>query len=475
MRSGKVIILSSHQDSVRNMAQILRGLGYTITITPNAKETIELAHNLRPQLIFWGDQLNLDAKKAIRGLKEEYFGEDLIIIAISDADKVKLYDRIEAQHYGIDDFLSLNPDPAEIETTINLQHSMRKKIRLHQERAERFRHLSETNFNLMLSQGLEDASELVIDFLINNYPLRFLLFSIYSSDLQDFDYFNLIQAGQEGIADVDSIKKHPVWKVSFFQNGSSEAGELCDTEIIKIFKDWKLGFDKIFQYPLQYKGKLIGTILLAYQDKVSVDAEDELMLQGISQAIAYRITEIRRFYGLGRYRTKEGHGFDEFFRRPSEEEITAFLSRQLIKLLQADSCLYMNYHEGFRFLYPQYLFKGDDSINHFEREKPPVLLIKDFPTFDKAIIDKKTLILNMMQPEAPTEIKQLPGFKNASMNNVVIFVLNVAQTVEGFFVLGRESIIKKYTRREVEDSESLIESAVGALEENQILRQAKLQ
>jgi PAS domain S-box-containing protein len=134
----------------------------------------------------------------------------------------------------------------------------------------------------------------------------------------------------------------------------------------------------------------------------------------------------------------------------------------------------MNYHEGFRFLYPQYLYKGDEAGNQFQKEKPPVLLVKDFPTFDKLLVDKKLLILNMMQPNPPKDIKDLPGFKNGSMNNIVIFVLSVAQTVEGFFVLGRESIIKKFTRREIEDSEQLLASAIDALEENQILRQAKL-
>jgi len=474
MKSGKVLILSPKEDNVRNIAQILRGLGYTITIAPGAKETLDLALSLKPHLIFWGEPLNLDTKKAIRDLKEKDFNDNLIVFGITLSDEIKLYDRIEAQHYGIDDFIALNPDPAELETKINLQHSIREKIDIHRQRAEKFKRLSETNFNIMLSQGLENACEMVIDYLTHDYELSFLLFAVYNPGLKNFDYFNLLTPGQDRPVDLEAMMQHPIWEEYFFQNGGGVANELVNEEVLKVFRGWKIGFDKIYQYPMHYKGKSMGTLLLSFKSGTKIDVEEETMLSAITQAMAYRIMEIRRIYGLGRYRSKEDPSFSRFFRRPSEEEILGFLSQQLMQQLQADLCLYMNYHEGFRFLYPQYFYKQDNAQNLFEKEKPPVLLIKDFPTFDKLLSEKKTLIFDTKQSEASLDVKKLPGFKTTPAQNVVILMLIVEQTVEGFFVLGRESIIKRFHRSEIQDGEKLISLATDALEENQILRQAKL-
>ncbi len=145
-----------------------------------------------------------------------------------------------------------------------------------------------------------------------------------------------------------------------------------------------------------------------------------------------------------------------------------------MKVLAADLCLYLNYHEGFRFLSPKYLYKGERKENLIDKEKPPVLMLKDFPTFEKITGELKIKILDLLDDKIATEISQLPGFERKQIKNVVLFQVQVADQIHGYIALGRESIIKKFLNKEIDDSAKLILSATRALEEDRILKQAKL-
>jgi PAS domain S-box-containing protein len=205
-----------------------------------------------------------------------------------------------------------------------------------------------------------------------------------------------------------------------------------------------------------------------------LDPEEETSLLAFSQAFSHRLTEVRRFYGLQKYGGKKDPDFEKFFERPNEDEVLSQLSLQLMKVLVADSCIYLNYHEGFRFLSPKYLYRGESQVNLVDNEKPPVLMLKDFPTFEQMIENRKLKIIDQMDEEIALEMGQLPGFERRQMNNMAIFPVQVSGQIHGFFILGRESIIKKFLNKEIEHSEKLLLSATRALEEDRILKQAKL-
>jgi PAS domain S-box-containing protein len=474
MANGKVLIHHHNPAALQKISQGLCDVGFSTISSSNPKDTVELARELRPQLLLWGDALSEPAKKAINSLKTSDYGKKLSVIVLYDSNKITQKDIQEAQKLGVDDFFSIQSDFTELKSKIILHRRFYKQIDIKQKKIDRYKDLADTNFNIMLSQGVENLCEIVIDYLLHAYPTRMLLLAIYNQTLSGFDYFNVNTADSKTKINIEAIKKHPVWENYFFTNGSLESQEITNPKLLKILKDWQLLHDKIYQFPMQYKGKSLGILLIALDVEEPVDAAEKTMLSALIQATAYRLTEIRRFYGLDRHGGKEKLAVGEYFQRPSEEEILIFLSRYLMKVLQADYCLYMNYHEGFRFLYPKYLFSGDSEQNFFDKEKSPVLLIRDFPTFDKLLTDKKRVIIDMMHSNAATEIGKLPGFKKFPIKNVVIFLVSPVQAAHGFFVVGRESIIKKFTRQELQDCEQLITQATKALEESQILRQAKL-
>jgi PAS domain S-box-containing protein len=339
---------------------------------------------------------------------------------------------------------------------------------------EFYKQLSETSLNLMMSQGLENLCEVAFDFLAQEVPHKQIALAVFNVSKNGFDFFDMLTAQENEKTDFDQLHEQDVWSRYFFSEALFNKRDLTDTPAGTAFKKHGLASEKILHFPMDYKGNPIGDIILFCGKGSIPGSHHETVLAAISQAMAYRITEIRRFYGLGRHSGKKDEALDAYFKRPSEDEVLFMLCQQLMKSLQADVGLYMHYHEGFRFLYPKYLYRGENGQNLFEKEKPPVLLLKDFSTFEKMFDDKEYLILDSKGLSAAKDILQVPGIDAEQVHNVLIFTLKVAQSVEGFFLLGKESIIKKFTRNEINDSLKLLQGAQDALEENQILRQAKL-
>jgi len=114
-------ILLYHKDSgvLRNLSQSLGSMGYSIISSSNYQYTMELAKQEKPNCLIWGDELNLQAKKSLRTLKDSEFGKHICIFALGDqANGMNMYDRVEAQHFGIDDFIPDIKNVAEIQSRI---------------------------------------------------------------------------------------------------------------------------------------------------------------------------------------------------------------------------------------------------------------------------------------------------------------------------------------------------------------------
>jgi PAS domain S-box-containing protein len=235
-----------------------------------------------------------------------------------------------------------------------------------------------------------------------------------------------------------------------------------------------LEIKNVWQYPIQGRGQSVGVLLFALPKGFVIDEEEETLLMAFFRSASQRLIEVKRIYSLERDSTKKQSDVKSYFNKPSEEEILVLLSKLLISQLQPDICLYINYHEGFKFLYPKYCFRLDERKNLFEKEKPPVLLLKDFLVFESVIHKKKTEIIDLKRSKQDAKVRNLPGFEDLEINNLVIIPLNVSQMVQGFFVIGRESFIEKFSSREIDESEKLISQAALALEEDQILKTAKL-
>jgi len=474
MAAEKILVFHKDASVLKGLSQSLSSLGFSVISSSNVDYTLELAKQEKPHFLIWGDDLSLSAKKSLRGLKDSELGESLSIFAVGNGKDINLYDRVEAQHYGIDDFIPDMKDVAQIQSRIHFHQRYITQIRSNSDKVKRFKRLSESTLSLMLSRGITNVCEILNDFFVKAYPLKFHILAVKTSEHGDYDYFNFSNSNRKKLTNVDKVRRDPVWQGKILGAENLKSGPVTDSQLLSEFKSWGFEFNRAYQFILTMRGKSIGVMLFALPDGVEIDAEEDSLLTALFQSASQRLTEVKRIYSLQRDGTKKVPEVKSYFTKPSEDEILALLSKLLMGQLQPDITLYINYHEGFKFLYPKYCFKGDDRKNLFEKDKPPVLLLKDFQVFDNVLQNKKTLITDMKRSASGQQLKKLPGLDSLDIQNVIILPLMGAQTIQGFFVIGRLSFLEKFSNREIQESEKLIKQGAGALEEDQILRNAKL-
>ncbi len=475
MAAEKILVF--HQDTtvLKGVSQSLSSLGFSVISSSNIQYTLELVRQEKPHFLLWGDELTLKAKKSLRALKDSDIGENLSILAIGNGSDLNLYDRVEAQHYGIDDFIPDMNDVPQIQSRIHFHQRYIKQIRSNNDKIKRFKNLSESTISLMLSRGIANICEILNDFFVNAYTLHFHILAVKTSEHGDFDYFNLSNANRRILVNVDKVQRDPIWQDKFMGVENLQNGPISsDTKIANVLKGWGLEFSQAYQFILTMRGKCIGAFLFALPDGIEIDAEEDTLLTALFRSASQRLIEVKRIYSLERDGTKRMPEVKSYFTKPSEDEILVLLSKLLMGQLQPDVTLYINYHEGFKFLYPKYCYRGDDRKNIFEKDKPPVLLLKDFSIFDTVLQNKKSLIVDMKRSGPGQQLKKMPGLGNIELNNIIILPLMGAQTIQGFFIIGRARFLEKFSSREIQESEKLIKQGAGALEEDQILRNAKL-
>lgn len=474
MAQAKIILFHKNSEVLKKVSKSLGSGQFSVISSSNLKYAIELAQQEKPQFLIYGDSLTAQAKKELKNLKQSDSGAEISIIAVANSEELKLFDRVEAQHYGVDDFVPDINDITEIQSRILFHLKYINQIRFINDRIDRFKKLSETTLGLMLTRGVVNICELLNDYIVSAYPLQSHLIAVDTAKSGDYDYFNASFPEQDDEPDIDKIKQDTIWYDQFISSQSINNGIIKDKKILDFLKKWGIEADTIYQFPIQPRGRNVGIIIFALQNGISIDSEEEMMIDALTKSAAQRLIEVKRIYSLERDGTKKKAEEKKYFGKPTEDEILIKLSQLIVGQLHTDICMYINYHEGFKFLYPKYSYKGDDYKNLFEREKPPVLMLKDFPIFGSVIKDKKTLVYDLSQTVGKTDLGKLPFITELSINNILTIPLIVGQSVQGFFVLGRESFLKKFSRREILESESLIKQAGAALEEDHILKQAKL-
>ena len=473
MQETKILILHKNSHILEKLAQNLRNSGYSTIIASNVDTTLNLAFSLKPELILWGEALSVKNKEAIQQLKTSEYGNDHSIIVI--AENIELFDRIDAEKYGVDDFCSANSDYSELKSRIHFHINHMRQIRLNRIKSEQFKKLADINYNIMLCQDIYSLCELVNDFLLKYYDINFLTLAVYNTASKNFDYFNVLTPNNKKKINIENIKNHEIWRNYFF-NGEKlpESEEITDTELLGNIYDFNLNYDRIYQFPLIFGGKNLGILLISWTRDLQVDSEDMQILNNLTRTLALRIHEIKRIVGKDREGAAEGKVIRELFNKLSEDEILTYLSRNLLKILQAEQCIYMNYNEGFQFISPKFLYKSDVDENLFEKEVPPVLLIKDFPTLESLLNNRRYVIFETAEKDLYRDLDKLTTIKDADFKNIIIFPLWYTNTIQGFFLLGNTNVFKKYSDREIIDCEQFIKNAATILEENRILKQANL-
>jgi PAS domain S-box-containing protein len=473
---AEIKILLFHKDSsaLKKLSQSLGGSHYSIISSSDLQYTLELARQEHPQFLIWGDTLNAQTKKAIQTLKRSDSGAALSVIAVGDSNSSDLSQRAAAEEYGVDDFISEFNNATEIQSRIQFHQNYINQIRFSQSKLIRFRKLSEITLSLMLTRGIVNICELLNDFFSSAYPIKFHAIAVDVANTTDFDYFNFSVRKSKIEVDLEVIKQDPIWKNHFIASTELVKGEIAEANVLKTLHKWGIDLETVYQYPLEPRGKTVGVVLFALEDGASIDAEEEMLIEALTKSTAQRLTEVKRIYSLDRDGTKQKTSAKSYFDKPTEEEILERLCMLIISTLHPDVCLYINYHEGFKFLYPKYCFKTDDSQNLFEKDKPPVLMVKDYAVFESVIDNKKTNIYDIKQNKGAVDLKKLPGIDHLDINHIIVTPLLVGQTIMGFFVLGREHFLRKFSRSEILEGERIIGQAAASLEEDQILKTAKL-
>ncbi len=473
MSDGRLLIFHPSNNVCSKLATGLKGIGYQLASANDVKGMKLAVAEFKPHIVLWGAALNETAKKVITELKN-HAETPLSLIAISDDPNLRLNDRIEAYHCGVGDFISLKDNLVELKSKILFQKAALEENEKTYREKLRLEKLSDTNYNLILSQGLENLFETALDHIETTYPFNFLIFTIFNNTNSDFDFFSIITKPIQKKIKEEQFRDEALWRDYLLTSSNLQAGELKNSDLLNHLKNSGINAQAMYHFPMVYKGTLLGRLLLVSEDKTGVKDYDVESLQAFTQVLAHRVREVRRFYGLEKQTAKEAQESQHYFKRPSEDEIIQMLGLKFNKLLQADLCMYLNYNEGFRFLSPKFMFLGESTENLFDAQKPPVLMLDDFPSFEALMASKSYKIVDLVNDENAAEFKKIPGINKRPIANLVVFQLLIGKKVRGFLLLGRESIVKKYLRSELQSSEKLINAASEALEESEILKQAKL-
>jgi PAS domain S-box-containing protein len=471
MASEKILVYGKNSIRIEKLAERLRNSGFSVMVASQLDTAIHLAQNLKVDVLLWNDVLTLQNKRAIRDIRESQDGENSIIIAV--AQDAELFERAEAEKYGVTDFVNENSGYPELKAKITLHLGLRKSQQELLLRNQRLKALADCNFNILLSQDTINLCDIFSEFVYNSFHPALMVLAVYNASSRHYDYFSARKGG-ETVTETEALQLSPVWRNYFFGDELPDCEQVTNPAVLGMLNEAGFEYGAIYQFTMPYRGRNLATLLLGLPGRMTLSPDDEEMLVSLSQAVAFRIHELRRLFSTRRESEGDSLVIRDFFHRLTEQEIYIYLNKQLLKLLHADTCMYMNYHEGFRFLYPKYLYDSNSEVNVFEEEKPPVLLIREFPTFDEMLNERAPLVINVNQDDNRADVITLPGFSRRRVNTILIFPVAIAHTVQGFFVLGKESILKRYTNREIAEAEKLIQHATDALNDNRILKQAQL-
>jgi len=467
----KVLIVHQKPIFQNRVSDYLRETGYAVIQANNLESAFTLTKSLKPDVIIWGETLTAASKKAIKGIKDSYYGNMIPIIVISK--DMELYDRIELEKNGISDILSDNAGFTELKLKIRYHLQNTRRIKEYDQVIQRLQHISELQYNLTLLQDTERLCELINDFMISDYKPEFVITLVQNSSSHEFEHKQLALQNGQYSEKHKTLFEHPIWKRYFFSNNYLKTEQIAEKRVMEFFHAIDLRTDTLYQFPLRAQNKYIGLIIIGTNNGNDLISSQIPNLSLLFNTLASRLVDdqIKQQYKkTGREDTSEIH---DLFQRLNEEEIFNYLTQQILNNFKADTCLYFNYNEGFRFLYPQYCYKSGTTKNIFEDEKPPVLLIKDFPRFEEFLQERQpSKHFNLQKIEAPG-LTTMAGLAGGKYNSIIIFTVKIENEIKGFFIVANETLVKRFTQSAIQEAEQLIHKATNLLVESRVVRFAQ--
>ena len=468
----KVLLLHRNVLIQEKIFNYLHENDYAVIMANNAESTYSLAKSMKPDIILWGESLTATSKQIIRKIKSSPFGRNIPIIALIP--DVELFERFEIEKDGIADVLDSMPKLPDLKFKIRSHLANRKRILLYEDKLKRLRALNELEFQLIQTPEVIRACDLVDDYILNTYGLKALLTLVFNRKTKEYDYRNFITHDSKIQQKLNKILELKAWQKYFFANPNLEAGRIVDQYILDMFATIGLQGVAFYQLPLRSLGKQIGFMIACVDDEKDLSKEKIEEIMQLATALAARVLQIHRVFAETPAVREDTAAVKHLFLRLNEDEISQYLSQQLLTTLRADTCIYFNYNEGFRFLYPQYCYVKNSDKNIFEDEKPPVLMLKDHPTFEEFVESRKMSERYQLTEEPHEDLQAMISLAGKNYKSLLIFTVKVGNEIKGFFLVGSASGMQRFTRTDVHRTEQMIQKATNALIESRVVRQAQV-
>ncbi|MCB0282041.1 MAG: PAS domain S-box protein [Calditrichaeota bacterium] len=466
----KILFIHKNKIARDKIASYLREVDFAVILAENIEEAYNTAKTIEPDIILWGATLTADAKKVIRKIRRSRFGKNTPVIAMMS--DIELYDRIELENNGIDDVITAEPVFAELRLKIRLHLNFKRKNLLFQREIRRLQNISEIQYNITIANDLNRLCELFDDFLYSDYPFDFILQLVYNHKEGEFDYKNFITKDSEQREKIPSIFEQPVWKEYYFSGKVLNPERITDTKLLDLFQKIGMNSEVFYQMPLYANKKTMGIIVTGSTVKNALTDSEFNDLSVLVSSAGQRIFELRKIYSGPEASEKPKGEIQNAFQRYNEDEIFEYITKEILNKLKTDVSIYFNYNKGFRFLYPQYCYQSGVDVNLFEDDKPPVLMAKDYPSFETFLDSKtKSAVYNLTKNALP-DLATMAGLAGGNYNAIVIFTVEIAGEVKGYLITANENSMKRFSNALLEEAEELIKQATDVLSEGRLIKQA---
>jgi PAS domain S-box-containing protein len=467
----KILILHRNSLIQEKIASYLRENDFAVIMAHNIEDAFNLTKSMNPDIILWGESLSSNAKQSLLKIKATRVGSIIPVIALMP--DMELFDRIEVEKYGINDVTDTLPNFAELKLKIRFLLANRNKMKMYEEEVERLQNISALQYNLIRTQDITRVCELVGDYIFQTYKPDSFVILVYNHELNDYDYRNVlfVRPDQKNLR--ETILNLPIWKDYFISKNEIDASRIADDSIIKVFNASGLKSDVFYQFPLRSTGKQVGVMIAGFDISLDLSKEKFNEISILTYSLASRVFNIHSVAPQRTLAREDTTELSIFFQRLNEDEVSNYLCRQLLETLKADASIYLNYNEGFRFLYPQYCYKIGVEKNLFENEKPPVMLLKDFPTLEYFINSKLSSNQFNLRGNEHEDFIQLAEMAGGKYRSLLLFSVKVGNEIKGFFALTIENGLKRFSKAEIADAEQIIQKATNVLIESRIIRQAQ--
>ncbi len=466
-------ILLIHRNSIlrEQLSSRLRENNFAVILANNIENVPGLVQNMQPDLVLWGETLTASSKSVIRNLKKNQLELALPIIAMLP--DVELFDRIEFEKLGINDIIEASPNFTDLKIKIRSLLNGRRQFLDLQHRLDRAQGMAELQNKLIQLQDPVRVIELTAEYIHQTYRSRTLLTLLYNPGQKEYDHTSCLSREDAGVVIPQTIFEHPVWEQHFFSRPKLRPERIINSTILDFLSTIGLSQQITYQFPLAEHNKIFGLLLIGVDEhnEISSDKMDELIL--LTGTLTLRLTDIRNtLSGQPKLRERTAE-IRHLFQRLDENDVFDYLSRQVMQSLEADLSLYLNYNEGFRFLYPQYCYKAGSDRNIFENEKPPVLMLREFPVLEKFAASGLNSLVLTEKDEGFSALQNLSRLVRGSFSSLVTFRIRIGAENNGFLCIGYKNGPKKINKNDIAEAEQAIHRATEVLVESRIIRQAQ--